>query len=65
VHDLPDLGINLPEGPYATVAGMVLARLGHIPADGETVQIDGWSLEVLEVDRKSIQRLRLRPAAVE
>ena len=64
VHDLPDLGINLPEGPYATVAGMVLARLGHIPADGETVQIDGWSLEVLEVDRKSIQRLRLRPAAV-
>jgi putative hemolysin len=63
VHDLPDLGVELPEGPYTTVAGLVLARLGHLPAAGEQVEVGGWQLEVLEVDRNAIQRLRLRPAA--
>ncbi len=61
VHDLPDLGVDLPEGPYVTVAGLVLERLGRLPAPGETVDVDGWSLEVLEVARNAIQRLRLRP----
>src|SRR5215203_6487336 len=37
VHDLPDLGVELPEGPYATVAGLALDRLGRIPGGGETV----------------------------
>jgi putative hemolysin len=60
-HDLPDLGVELPEGPYATVAGLVLDQLGHLPEAGEQVQVGGWSLEVLEVDRNAIQRLRLRP----
>jgi putative hemolysin len=61
VHDLTDLGVELPEGPYATVAGLVLDQLGRIPAGGETVQVDGWWLEVLEVDHNAIQRLRVRP----
>jgi putative hemolysin len=61
VHDLPDLGVELPEGPYVTVAGLVLDRFGRLPAAGETVALDGWSAEVLEVSRNAIQRLRLRP----
>jgi putative hemolysin len=61
VHDLPDLGVSLPEGPYATVAGLVLERLGRLPEPGETVQVDGWRLEVLAVDRRAITRLRLVP----
>ena len=61
MHDLPDLGVQLPEGPYVTVAGLVLERLGRVPSPGETVQVDGWSAEVLEVGHNAIQRLRLRP----
>jgi putative hemolysin len=61
VHDLPDLGVELPEGPYTTVAGLVLDQLGHLPAAGERVEVGGWALEVLEVDHHAIQRLRLRP----
>jgi putative hemolysin len=61
VHDLPDLGINLPEGDYATVAGLVLERLGRIPDQGETVDVDRWRLEVLEVDRNAITQVRLVP----
>jgi putative hemolysin len=62
VHDLPDLGVDLPEGRYATVAGLVLDRLGRIPGGGETVTVGDWSLDVLEVDRRTVERVRLRPA---
>ena len=31
-------GFRLPEGPYETLAGFLLARLGHIPVAGETVE---------------------------
>jgi putative hemolysin len=61
VHDLPDLGISLPEGAYATIAGLILARLGHLPDSGEAVEVDGWRLEVLTVDRRAITRVRLVP----
>ena len=63
VHDLSDLGIWLPEGPYATLAGLVLQRLGRIPTGGESVEVEGWRLEVLAVERHAITRLRLVPPA--
>jgi magnesium and cobalt exporter, CNNM family len=59
VHDLPDLGISLPEGDYATIAGLILERLGRIPAEGDTVEVDRWRLEVLAMDRNAITRVRL------
>jgi putative hemolysin len=61
IHDLPDLGISLPEGPYATVAGLVLDRLGHLPDPGEAVEVDRWRLEVVDVDRRAITHVRLHP----
>ena len=61
VHDLPDLGVSLPEGPYATVAGYALARLGHIPEGHEQIEADGWRLEVLDVEKRAIKRVRLCP----
>jgi putative hemolysin len=61
IHDLPDLGITLPQGPYTTVAGLALDRLGHLPDPGETVRVDGWQLEVLAVDHRAITTLRLAP----
>lgn len=41
VHDLIDLGVEAPEGAYATVAGLVLEELGHIPERGEAVTVAG------------------------
>jgi putative hemolysin len=61
IHDLADLGVWLPEGPYATVAGLVLERLGRIPSVGEAVEVAGWRLQVLAVERRAITRLRLSP----
>jgi putative hemolysin len=67
VHDLPDVGVDLDQrgdADYTTVAGMVLAHLGHLPtAPGESVRLDGWTAEVTDVERRAITRVRLRPAA--
>jgi len=61
MHDLVDVKISLPEGPYATVAGMVLHRLGRIPEIGESLHVPGWHVEIIEREANAIQRLRLVP----
>jgi putative hemolysin len=63
VHDLPDLGVELPEGDYATVAGLILDRMGRLPGKGEVVEIDRWRLQVLDLHRRAITRVRLTPLA--
>lgn len=59
VHDLVDLDVDLPEGDYATIAGLVLDELGRIPSPGDRLDVDGWRIEVREVERHSITRLAL------
>jgi CBS domain containing-hemolysin-like protein len=54
-------GFRLPEGPYETLAGFLMARLGHIPVEGETVTEHGWEFTVVEVDRRRIAQVRVTP----
>jgi magnesium and cobalt exporter, CNNM family len=55
-------GIELPEGPYETVAGYVLAALGQLPTDHEKVEVAGHVLTVLQMDGRRIARVRVDPA---
>jgi putative hemolysin len=59
VHDLDDVGVDLPAGDYTTVAGLVLHHTGRIPDAGEELSVDRWRLRVLEVDDRRIHRVRL------
>ena len=52
-------GFRLPEGPYETLAGFLLARLGHIPVAGESLEELGWEFTVMEVDRHRIEQVRV------
>jgi putative hemolysin len=52
-------GVRLPEGPYETLAGYVMATLGHVPKKGEAVEVDGHRLEVTELDGRRISRVRV------
>jgi len=61
IHDLPELGIDLPTGSYATIAGLVLRELHHIPAAGTTIVIDDWTLEVRAVHGHAVTQVALRP----
>lgn len=52
-------GIELPDGPYETVAGYVLAALGHVPGKGEAVEVADRKLAVTEMDGRRIARVRV------
>jgi putative hemolysin len=54
-------GLELPDGPYETVAGYVLADLGRLPEVGDTVEVEGRTLSVLELDGRRIARLLVSP----
>ncbi|WP_434089996.1 transporter associated domain-containing protein [Micromonospora purpureochromogenes] len=58
------LAFPLPRD-YTTVAGLVLAGLGRLPAGpGESVRLPGLTVEVVEVADRAVRRVRLRgPAA--
>ncbi|HET7694336.1 MAG TPA: hemolysin family protein [Vicinamibacterales bacterium] len=51
-----------PEG-FETVGGYVLSRVGRVPAVGETLEVDGLSVEVLEAERRRIHKVRIRKAS--
>jgi putative hemolysin len=54
-------GMELPEGPYETAAGYVLAELGRLPEVGDTIEVQGRTIEVLELDGRRIARIRVGP----
>ena len=56
-------GVELPEGPYETVAGYVLAVLGHLPGEGESVEVSGRKLAVTQLDGRRIARVRVGQVA--
>jgi len=65
VHDLPDLGVDLEplrDADYTTVAGLVIAHLGHLPTSpGESVSFDGWTAHVTGVEQRTVTGVRLAP----
>jgi CBS domain containing-hemolysin-like protein len=61
-EDLRDrLGVEIeePEG-FETVGGYILTRLGRVPAVGESFELDGLSVVVLEAERRRIHKVRIR-----
>jgi len=71
VDDVRDrLEINVPEGEYVTLGGFLFDGFGHIPAEGEALNVDGWELRVTEMDKHRIAKVVARrpdppPAPVE
>jgi putative hemolysin len=59
VHDLADLGVDLPTGSYATIAGLVLNHIRRLPAAGTTTTINGWMLEVRAVHHHTVTQVAL------
>lgn len=61
IHDLNSIDVDLPEGDYATIAGLVLDRLGRIPTEpGDVITVGGWQIVVQGVYRRTISEVLLR-----
>jgi CBS domain containing-hemolysin-like protein len=61
VNDL--LHADLPEGDWDTIGGLLYGRLGHVPVEGESVQVDGWQLTAQRIQGRRIGRVRIVPAS--
>jgi putative hemolysin len=67
-----ETGLQLPDGPYDTVAGFVMARLGKLPEVGDEVRFESvplgdeeadpvpYEITVTKLDGRRAARLRLR-----
>lgn len=56
------LGVEIDPDGFETVGGYVLTRVGRVPAVGETFDLDGLAVEVLEAERRRIHKVRMRRA---
>jgi putative hemolysin len=54
-------GVELPEGPYATLGGFVMAELGRLPKTGDEVVYDGTRLTVVLTEGRRVARVRVTP----
>ncbi|HEX5110664.1 MAG TPA: hemolysin family protein [Vicinamibacterales bacterium] len=54
------LGVEIEREGFETVGGFLLSHLGRMPYVGETFDVDGLSVEVLEVERRRITKVRVR-----
>ncbi|MBA3271783.1 MAG: HlyC/CorC family transporter [Acidobacteria bacterium] len=64
------LRVSVEGAGYETVGGYLLSHVGRVPAAGESFELDGLAIEVLEAERRRITRVRVRrlmeqPAATE
>jgi putative hemolysin len=54
------LGVDIQPQGFETVGGYVLTRVGRVPAVGESFELDGLAVEVLEAERRRIHKVRVR-----
>lgn len=51
--------LSLPEGPYESIGGFVVHRLGKVPPSGTVVQENGLTFKVLGADPRRIKTVRI------
>ena len=54
-----DYDINLPEGDYETIAGLILDKLERIPHQGQFVSIEPYRIQVLQATDKKIVKVKI------
>ncbi len=56
------LGASLPAVESHTIGGLMMARLRHIPAEGESIEEAGFKFTVTEATERAVVKLRVEPA---
>jgi CBS domain containing-hemolysin-like protein len=64
IEELEDvIDVDMPDGPYSTVAGLFLALAGRIPTEGDRVNVAGIGMMVVDMDRNRIDKIQVEPSA--
>ncbi len=53
------LGLDLPEGTWDSLGGLVFGTLGRVPVPGDVVELDGSRLTVDRVDGRRVSTVRI------
>ena len=56
-----NFGIAIENGDFHTAAGLALDRLARIPSEGEAFMMEGWRIEVIDMDGKRVDKLLFVP----
>jgi len=60
LHEVEEIcGLTIPKKPYETIGGFALDKLQRIPTEGEVFRYRKWKIEVLEMDRLRVAKIRL------
>jgi len=51
------LEMEIPDGEYVTLGGLLFERFGHIPNEGEQVVVGDWDLRVVEMDKRRVAQV--------
>ncbi|MEV7535342.1 hemolysin family protein [Streptomyces hydrogenans] len=54
---LERIGLRVPDGPYETLAGVLATDLGRIPEVGDSVELGGWRLDVVDASGRRAARV--------
>ena len=54
-----ELGLNLPEGDYETLAGYIIHELGRIPKPGESLEVGDWLMIITHASPQKIDRVKI------
>lgn len=52
--------VELPEGPYESVGGLIIHTLGTVPGNGTVINQDGLELKVLAADQRRVKLVRIK-----
>ncbi len=56
---LETIGLRVPDGPYETLAGLIATEVGRIPAVGDTIELAGWRIDVVDASGRRAARALL------
>jgi CBS domain containing-hemolysin-like protein len=54
------IGVTVEREGFDTIGGYVLSRFGRVPAIGETFEMDGLCVEVVDAERRRVHKVRIR-----
>ncbi|MFH9297704.1 hemolysin family protein [Streptomyces sp. NPDC017520] len=53
------IGLRVPDGPYETLAGLIAAEIGRIPTVDDSVELEGWRIDVVDASGRRAARVLL------
>jgi len=55
-----DYEMNLPEGDYETLAGLIISKLAMIPKEGTRLTVENWDITIINATSRQIEKVKLQ-----